>query len=167
MGNLASLFLCVVTTTTVSSLEYGEDLFPNSNQISRYNLLYQHPYLFSVNFCVVNRASWAEVCGTRYCRQSVVVLNCALVPEFGLVRDIVLDDLQQPCLVCEILLTDCFVYHYHSYKVLHLTPAVFCIKKPSELYDHSLLSMYSVESSLYITLKYHLVEKLYLMYIHL
>lgn len=76
-----------------------------------------------------------EICGTCYCRQSVVVLNCVLVPEFGLIHHIVLDDLHQPYLVCEEMITDCFSYHYHCYKVVHSNPPIFCIWKQSTLYS--------------------------------
>ena len=87
--------------------------------------------------CVcVYRSPWAEVGGTKYCQHRGVVLDCGLVPKFGIIHDIILNDLEQPFLVCEKLLTDCFHYHYHSYKVVHTTPPVFYIKKPSALYDH-------------------------------
>lgn len=148
----------LVTTAAVLSLEYGQEYslqFPDSTRVSRYVLLIFAISLFTLCTC---RSPWVEVCGTRYSRQSVVVLNCVLVPEFGVIQDIVLDDLQQPLFVCKKLLTDCFYYHYHSYKVVHSNPPVFCIKKQSALFDHSVLSTYNVESSLYVHSVYYLVE---------
>lgn len=106
------------------------------------------------------RSPWVEICGTRYGQQSIVVLDCALTPEFGIIHDIVLDSLHQPFLVCEKLITDCFSYHYHSYQIFRPNPPVFCICRQSHLYDHSVLSVYTVNSLLYVTLKYYLVEKL-------
>ena len=45
----------------------------------------------------------------KYSQRSVVILACGLVPQFGMIHDIVLDDLQQPFLVCEKLITRVFL----------------------------------------------------------
>ena len=94
-----------------------------------------------------------------YSLQNVVVLDSDLLPQFGIIHDIVVTDVYQPLLVCEKLTTGCFSHHYHAYEVIRLEPPVFCICKQSELYDYSVLSIYHV-FSLYIPLKYFLVEKL-------
>lgn len=101
------------------------------------------------------RSSWVEISGTKYSIQNVVVLDCGLLPQFGIIHDIIINDVHQPILVCETLATCRFSPHYHSYEVIHLNPPVFCIRKQSELYDYSVLSVYRN----FVTLKYYLVEK--------
>ena len=61
--------------------------------------------------------------------------------------------------MCKKLVTICFVHHFHSFKVAYSEPAEFCICKPSSLYDHYVLYHYEVDGSLFVTLKYYLVEK--------
>lgn len=90
---------------------------------------------------------------------NVVVLDSSLLPEFGIIHD-VLNDVHQPFLVCEKLITDCFSSHYHAYEIIRPNPPVFCICKQSQLYDYSVLSLYHVQSSLFVSVKYYLVEKL-------
>lgn len=104
------------------------------------------------------RSSWVEISGTKYSLQNVVVLDSGLLPQFGIIRDIIINDVHQPFLVCEKLTTCCFSSHYHSYEVILPNPAIFCICKQSELYDYSVLSLYHVHS-LFVSLKYYLVEK--------
>ena len=106
-----------------------------------------------------SRTSWVEISGTKYTLQNVVVLDCDLLPQFGIIHDIILNDVHQPFLVCEKLITCCFSPHYHSHEVIHHNPAVFIICKQSELYDYCVLSLYHVGSQ-FVSLKYYLVEKL-------
>ena len=89
-----------------------------------------------------------------------MVLDCDLLPQFGIIHDFVLDDVHQPFLVCKKLITECFSSHYHAYEVTYPETPVFITCKQSELYDHSVLSLYHVDSSLFIPPKYYLVEKL-------
>ena len=88
----------------------------------------------------------------------MVVLDCDLLPQFGIIHEIVVTDVYQPLLVCEKITTNCFLPHYHAYEVIRPKPPVFCICKQSELYDYSVLSLYHV-CSIFIPLKYFLVER--------
>lgn len=107
------------------------------------------------------RSSWVEISGTKYGLQNVVVLDCTLLPQFGIIHDIIVDNIHQPFFVCEKLTTDCFSSHYHAYEVIRHSPPVFSICKQSELYDYSVLSLYHVHS-LFVSLKHHLVETLWM-----
>ena len=105
----------------------------------------------------IYRASWVEICGTKYSQQDVVTLDGGLLPEFGIIHDVIISDVHEPFFVCEILTTECFYSHYHAYEVVRQSPPVFHICMQSELYDYSVLSLYK---SQYVVLKYYLVEKL-------
>jgi len=85
------------------------------------------------------RSSWVEICGTKYSRCNVV-LDSSLLPVFGNIHD-VLNDVHQPLLVCEKLITDCFSSHYDAYEIIRPNPPVFCICKQSQFYDYSVLSI--------------------------
>ena len=122
-------------------------------------------YNNNCKFLPIYRSSWVETSGTKYSLQNVVVLECGLLPQFGIIHDIVINDVHQVFFVCEKLITCCFSPHYHSHEVIRPKPAVFCICKQSELYDYSVLSLYRVES-LFVSLKYYLAEKLLLIYVH-
>lgn len=90
----------------------------------------------------------------KYSIQNVVGLDCGLL-QFGIIHDIFINDVHQPILVCKTLATCHFSPHYHSYEVIRPNPPLFCMRKQSELYDYSVLSVYLH----FVTLKYYLVEK--------
>jgi hypothetical protein len=51
-------------------------------------------------------------------KEDIVVLQCIHdLPEFGQVKDIVIEEDQRVAFVVNILQTECFNYHYHSYEV--------------------------------------------------
>ena len=114
------------------------------------------------NFLVIAtcRSSWVEISGKKYSRQGVVILNCGVLPLFGVIHDVIMNDVHQPYLVCKQLSTICFSRHYHSYEVIYPSSTIFNICKQAELYDHSVLSLYHVHSSFFVTPKYYIVEKL-------
>ena len=106
------------------------------------------------------RTSWVEISGTKYSLQNIVILDCSILPAFGIIEDII-SDAHQPFLVCKKLSTCWFSPHYHAYEVFLSSPATFCICKQSDLYDYSVLTLYHVNSFLLVPLKYYIVEKFY------
>ena len=146
--------LHVVKLVSVSSLEYKEECaswWPEATHIARYT--YSTIYMYIHWYIYASRTSWVEISGTKYTLQNVVVLDCDLLPQFGIIHDIIINDVHQPFLVCEKLITCCFSPHYHSHEVVHHNPPVFIICKQSELYDYSVLSLYHVGSQ-FVSLKY-------------
>jgi len=105
--------------------------------------------------------SWIEILGTRYVHGSVVVMNSDLLPVFGIIKDIVMDSSFSYYFVLEILHTICFSSHQHAHEVSLSTPPLFDLVKPSDLYDHSILSLYTIPHchSFFVPLKYYLIEK--------
>ena len=108
------------------------------------------------------RLAWIDVNGTTYKKGSVVVLSMDLTPTFGVVKDIIVFETDIYYLVCEVLLTDCFSHHFHAFKTCKQHPASYDICKQTDLYDHAVLSAYTILSQpnfLFIPLKYQLVER--------
>ena len=93
---------------------------------------------------------------------SVVVINSDLLPTFGLIKDIVVDNCYLHYFVLEILYTICFSSHYHAHEVSMNTLPLFQLVKLSTLYDHSIINLYSIPHcySFFVPLKYYLIEKL-------
>ena len=76
-------------------------------------------------------------CCTGYLRNSI--------PIFGIIVDIVLITADQPYLVCEVLHTEEFSTHLHSFVIKREAkpvPIVFC--QPHEMSDHHTLGLYSL-----------------------
>ena len=90
------------------------------------------------------------------------MISSGLVPVFGLIEDIIMDDNHSFFFLTEVFNTLRFSPHFHAYEVITQTPKAYQICKPSTLYDHAVLGRYQVvtHSSFYIPLKYHLVEKI-------
>ena len=63
--------------------------------------------------------NWIEISGTRYVCGSIVLLSSDFLPIFGFVTDIIVLDVENYYLVCEVLETVCFNSNYHSYEVCH------------------------------------------------
>lgn len=171
---LVIMFLCshacntntqhyLATSTDILLLSYKEDYmtaFPNSDEetvVTRYicNLLCQLPV--SVLFFYTCRVSWIEISGTKYNRESVVILESNLLPEFGIIIDIICNS-DQYYFVCKHLHTECFSPHFHSYEVSIDDNIVIC--NPSDLVDYNVLSLYRLSShpNYFVSLKYHLIE---------
>lgn len=101
-----------------------------------------------------------EIHGILYKPGAIVVLDCDLMPVFGVVKEIVNIN---SCfyLVCNLLHTVCFVHHIHAYEVQELS-----IVKPikvNSLYDHHPLGLYKSpldNSIMVVPLKYHIIENL-------
>ena len=87
-----------------------------------------------------------------------MVISSDLLPVFGIIESIILDDDHLYYLVCAMMETVCFVPHFHSYEIAAVSPTNYHVCKPSDLYDHSVLSQYTISSVQYVPLKYHIVE---------
>ena len=79
----------------------------------------------------------------------MIISNDAL--QFGLVTDIIIFNVDDYFLVCEMLQTEYFNYHLHAYKVNHCTHPSFMFLKQTDLADHAVLGLYRN----YVVLKYH------------
>ena len=110
----------------------------------------------------MSSVTWIEITGTRYSHGNVVVIDTDLVPEFGIIEDIIVDALMCYYFVLEKLHTVCFSNHYHSFEVIKHVPKEFFICKPSDLFDHAVLGLYHIPQchSLFVCLKYYLVENI-------
>ena len=101
---------------------------------------------------------WIKIKGTVYKNGCIVVLSVNLTPVFGRLRSIVVHDVNNYLLVCNVMNTICFSKHYHSYEVEE-TPEIVLVNH-SDLYDHTPLSLYHVFNCLYVSLKYYLIENI-------
>ena len=110
------------------------------------------------------RVIWIQIQGTKYVEGCVVVLDSSeILPKFGIIISVLLIKPDEPCLVCELLKTQEFSTHFHSYVVPRdkPIPIVFC--KPDELSDHHSLGLYSLRfnhdsvPTNYIVPQYHLM----------
>lgn len=104
------------------------------------------------------RLQWVEIYGTKYKKGAIVVLDMDLVPEFGIISEIIVLHTDQYYFACETLYTHCFESHLHSYLVSH--DHSYTIIKQADLYDFVTLSVYNINSNLYIPLKYQLVDRI-------
>ena len=90
--------------------------------------------------------TWIQLQGTKYTKGCVVVLDTSEVqPIFGIIIDIILITADKPYLVCEVLTTEEFSAHLHSFVVKRVAkpvPIVFC--QPNELSDYHTLGLYSL-----------------------
>ena len=107
------------------------------------------------------RVSWVEMSGSRYQEAGVLVLNMELLPQFGTIVDIIIYHDNLFYFVCSNLITECFIAHYHCFKVSK-GRSQYTITQQCDLVDHTVLSSYFVSSSnnMFVPLKYHLVENI-------
>ena len=96
--------------------------------------------------------TWVEIDGITYSHGSIVVL----VPVFGEIKDIIVDEQHSCYFVCDVLETCQFVSHFHAYEVSPSSPLIYRACRPSDLYDHTVLSKYTISSVHYIPLKYQI-----------
>ena len=111
-------------------------------------------------FLLFYSVTWVEITGTHYSHGSVVVLGTDLLPKFGIIEDIFVDNFHSYFFVLEELQTVCFSPQYHSYEVIAHSPKMYHVCKPSDLFDHNVLGKYQVSSchSFFVPLKYYLTE---------
>ena len=94
---------------------------------------------------------------------SVVVLEMELVPKFGVIEDIIVLDTDIFYLVCQVLKTENFNHHLHSYKTHKQSSREYWIGEQKDLFDHTVLAAYKCSSqpgSFNIPLKYQLTDNL-------
>lgn len=105
-----------------------------------------------------HRLNWIEVLGTKYMSGGVVILSGEPDYSFGLIVDVVVFDVDNYFLVCEILNTDCFNAHLHAFEVSHSVPHAYSFVKQTNLADHSVLGLYKKGGNMFIVLKYLVVK---------
>ena len=93
-----------------------------------------------------------------YKRGAVVVLKNMLLPEFGLITDIIVYDVDCCLFVCHMLITNCYAPHFHSFEVKLSEPSVIEVVKQTALADYHPLGLYSLSSHSYVSFKYHIME---------
>lgn len=101
--------------------------------------------------------------GTVYRHGDVVVLKNELLPTFGVIKDVIVLDVDRHYFVCEILITEHFLEHFHSFEVTKQNSPNYSICMQSDFVDHHVLHAYRVLScpqSLFVPLKYHLIENI-------
>ena len=108
-----------------------------------------------------NRVSWIEICGIKYAKENIVILESNLLPLFGIIIDILCIN-NHFYFVCCTLHTECFSSHFHAYEVSKhsSTNIIFC--SHSDLIDHNVLGLYTLQTSpnYFVPVKYHLIENL-------
>lgn len=97
--------------------------------------------------------------GTVHKTGGAVVLETSLVPTFGKVIDLIILH-NNYYLVCEVMFTHCFNHHLHSYEVSSCQAINYVVCHPSNLPDHNVLGLYTLSDSKFISMKYHIIEKL-------
>jgi len=90
------------------------------------------------------------------------MVDTDLLPVFGVIKDIVSNEMHSYYFILEIFQTVCFLAHFHSHEVVHHAPPLFKLIKPSNLLDHSVLSLYKIprSNSYFVTLKHYVTEKI-------
>ena len=90
--------------------------------------------LITCTYIYINRVTWIQLQGTKYVEGCVVVLDSSeILPIFGVIINILLIKPDEPYFVCELLQTEEFSTHFHSFIMQRdkLIPIVFC--KPDNL----------------------------------
>ena len=107
--------------------------------------------------------SWIEIDGRNYKQGAVVSLESDLLPLFAIIEDIVLYNSTTVLFVVQLLVTDCFNSHFHSYEVLPSYPLQFVACEYTDFKDAHVLHHYKLSSKpdlLYIPMKYHIIENI-------
>ena len=92
-----------------------------------------------------NRVKWIQLQGTKYIEGLVVALDSTeILPTFGITIDILITEANHPYFVCEVLYTEEFFAHLHSFVVTREKPIPISFCTPDELVDHHTLSLYSL-----------------------
>ena len=111
-------------------------------------------------FSILCRITWANIGGTNYHKEGVVVLQSNLVPLFGIITDIMVHE-NQYYFICNTSHMECFNHHFHAYEVSKC-PVDFAITTASDVVDHNVLTPYSLSShsTYFVPMKYHIVENI-------
>ena len=106
---------------------------------------------------IIYRAKYICTNGIQYSEGSVVVLSVVIQSRFGLIKDVLIYDVDDCVLVCEILECEGFVEHFHAYNVCRQNPILLSFCKQTDFKDYHTLSLHQKGTSLYIVTKYHLL----------
>ena len=93
------------------------------------------------------------VSGILYKPGALVVVKSNTLPQFGLIKDIIIVDVDDCYFVFSQLDTLCFNSHYHSYEVSY-DQSFLSVVRPSEMIDSHVLHPNTVSSHSSVTLKY-------------
>lgn len=77
---------------------------------------------------------------------------------FGLIKDVIVLDVDDYFLVCEALETECFNSHFHAYEVSRYCLPSFVFVKQISLADYSVLGLYKKGDAHFVVLKYLVVS---------
>ena len=104
--------------------------------------------------------------GVTYKPGEVAILELNVVPQFGLIVHIIIEDNHNYYLVCKVLTAECFNSHFHSYQVFkeNCLRHSYKIYKITNIADHNCPSCYTISSYpsyYFIPLKYYLVDTVY------
>ena len=78
------------------------------------------------------RVTWIQIQGTKYVEGYVVVLDSTkILPIFGMIINILLINSDEPYFVCEVLETEEFSSHFHSFVVQR--DSILQAKQPDRL----------------------------------
>lgn len=88
-----------------------------------------------------------------------MVLESALLPVFGEIKDIVVYNVDECLFVVQMYTTECFLHHFHAYEVNMDSVMHACI--PTDLADYHPLTMFTLSNATkVIPVKYHLIENI-------
>ena len=108
--------------------------------------------------------TWIKIGGTQYVEGCIVALDSSeIITIFGMIIDILLIENDAPYFVCEVMTTEEYSDHLHSFvlKRVSPTPIIFC--KHQELADYHALGLYKLRlfedslPSLFVVPKYHIM----------
>lgn len=153
-----ALYILPGTETVLSSMKYKDELLSNFTTPATITRLFINDLnaLTSLDKVLTFRISWVEVNGTTYKKGAVIVLGMDLVPDFGMIDDIIVFNTDEIFFVCTAVLTISFDHHFNSYLVSPSND--FCIVHQIHLHDHTPLSIYRLSNSFYVPLKYQLPD---------
>ena len=151
-------------------MEYGDLLVEaflvvnGETEIHRYSYSYMQQYDLSRNNKIMHRVTWIQLQGTKYMEGCAVVLDSSeILPTFGVIINVLLIKPDEPYFVCELLQTEEFSIHFHSFIVQRNKPIPIVFCKPDELSDHHTLGLYNLRlnhdtiSTYYVVPQYHLM----------
>ena len=108
--------------------------------------------------------TWITIGGTKYVEGCVVALDSSeVLLIFGIIIDILLIKEDEPYFVCEVMTTEEYSDHLHSYVLKRVSPTPITFCKHQEMADHHTLGLYKLRlfgdslPSLYVVPKYHIM----------
>ena len=102
--------------------------------------------------------------GITYKPGQIAIISSNLLPQFGMIADIIILDTDNIVIILEKLHTTAFISHFHCYEILYVQPTEYILMKPSEFVDLSPLSLYKPPNHNFVSLKYYVERNNYIMY---